>query len=119
MGDLDLLILPENFFEAHKLLEEMGYIFSFRSIYESEDLKGFQNGGSEYYKILRSGEKLWVELQWRPIAGRWIRPEQEPKVLSCFKSKKIYGSEALILSAEDNLLQVCLHTANIRMRAPG
>lgn len=122
MGDLDLLILPENFFEAHKLLEEMGYIFSFRNIYESEDLeKAFKNGGSEYYKILRSGEKLWVELQWRPIAGRWIRPEQEPKSSVLFlKAKKIYGSEALILSAEDNLLQVCLHTAkHSYVRAPG
>ena len=36
------------------------------------------------------------------------------------KAKKIYGSEALILSAEDNLLQVCLHTAkHSYVRAPG
>ena len=37
---------------------------------------------------------LWLELQWRPIAGRWISPEVEPKAEELIEtSLAIEGSE--------------------------
>ena len=61
------------------------------------------------------------ELQWRPVAGRWIQPDQEPPADELMeRSVPIEGSAARLLSPEDNLLQVCLHTAkHSYVRAPG
>jgi len=122
MGDLDVLILPEHFYEAHDVLVDMGYTLKFRNVFEKDDIEeAFKNGGSEYFIILSSGVTLWLELQWRPISGRWIRPKQEPQGINLFaKANTIDGSNALLLGPEDNLLQVCLHTAKHSfVRAPG
>ena len=122
MGDLDLLILSGNFYKAHDVLVEIGYKLKFRNVFEKDDIEeAFKNGGSEYFIILSSGAKLWLELQWRPISGRWIRPKQEPQGINLFeKANLIDGSNALLLGPEDNLLQVCLHTAKHSfVRAPG
>src|ERR1041384_3429303 len=79
MGDLDVLVDKRHFRRAHQLLLEMGYQFEFRSPLEEANLSAAETGGgAEYWKILPEGEKLWLELQWRPVAGRWIRPDQEP-----------------------------------------
>ena len=71
--------------------------------------------------MLSNGEKLWLELQWRPVAGRWIRPDQEPSAEELMsRSVPISGTAVRILSPEDNLLQVALHTAkHTYIRAPG
>lgn len=60
-------------------------------------------------------------MQWRPIAGRWIQPEQEPKADDLIERAIPVGdSRALILCPEDNLLHVCVHTAkHTFVRAPG
>jgi hypothetical protein len=78
-------------------------------------------GGAEYWKMLAGGEKLWFELQWRPVAGRWIRPDQEPSARELMeRSVAIEGTDVRLLSPEDNLLQVSLHTAkHTYVRAPG
>lgn len=122
MGDVDLLIAPSHFRAAHAELLELGYEFKFRSPLESNDLGHAEaSGGGEYHRRLPSGETLWLELQWRPVAGRWIRPDQEPladELLS--RSLEIEGTRARILAPEDNLLQVALHTAkHTYVRAPG
>lgn len=122
MGDMDILVEKENFLNAHKLLVTEGYTFKFRSDLETDDIQcALRNGGSEYWKILKTGEKLWLELQFRPVAGRWINHDQEPDVGELFeRSIAISGSSLRLLSPEDNLLQVSLHTAkHSYIRAPG
>ena len=122
MGDLDLLVRTNDFRKAHEvILDELGFIFTFRSEFEVEDLDdAFRGGGTEYYKII-DGHKVWLELQWRPIAGRWIQPHNEPngdELMS--NSISIKNSSVKILAPEDNLLQVALHTAkHSYVRAPG
>ncbi len=113
MGDLDLMIEKHNFRYAHSLLLNQGYHFEFRSHIEENDLQNAEeDGGSEYWKILPNGEKLWLELQWRPVAGRWIRLDQEPRAeVLMANSAAIPNTKVRLLSPEDNLLQVCLHTA--------
>ena len=65
--------------------------------------------------------QTWLELQWRPVAGRWIRPDQEPKAEELLaRSIPIPGSAVRLLAPEDNLLQIALHTAkHSYVRAPG
>ncbi|MCB8920911.1 MAG: nucleotidyltransferase family protein [Ardenticatenaceae bacterium] len=122
MGDVDALVRKEDFRRAHAILLENGYQFEFRSALEEEDLEeAEQGGGAEYWKLLPNGEKLWFELQWRPVAGRWIRPDQEPSADELMaRSIPIEGTDVRLLAPEDNLLQVCLHTAkHSYVRAPG
>jgi hypothetical protein len=122
MGDIDVLVEKRFFRQAHKILLTEGYHFEFRSPLEVANLEtAEENGGAEYWKILPSGEKLWLELQWRPIAGRWIRPDQEPSAeVLLRRSIPIEGTTVLLLAPEDNLLQVSLHTAkHSYVRAPG
>lgn len=122
MGDLDLLVRSKDFNDAHKIiLEKLGFTFKFRSVFEEEDLEeAFRGGGTEYYKDVQ-GYKVWLELQWRPIAGRWIQPHNEPNGDELIdNSVEAEGSAIRILNPEDNLLQVALHTAkHSYVRAPG
>lgn len=122
MGDLDVLIEKSHFRKAHEILIEEGYHFEFRSPLEKADLNGAEaSGGAEYWKILPDGRKLWFELQWRPVAGRWIQPNQEPPADELIvRSISIPDSAVRLLAPEDNLLQVALHTAkHTYVRAPG
>lgn len=122
MGDLDVLIERRHFRHAHKILLEEGYTFEFRSPLEEASLDAAERGGgTEYWKVLPDGQKLWLELQWRPVAGRWIRPDQEPPADQLLaRSIPIPGTAVRLLSPEDNLLQVALHTAkHSYVRAPG
>lgn len=122
MGDLDLLVRSKDFRNAHEIiLKELGFTFKFRSEFEEEDLEdAFRGGGTEYYKIVE-GYKVWLELQWRPIAGRWIQPHNEPNGdMLMDNSIGVENSNIRILAPEDNLLQVALHTAkHSYVRAPG
>ena len=122
MGDLDLLIRSKDFRKAHEIiLKDLDFTFKFRSEFEEEDLEeAFRGGGTEYYKIV-DRHKVWLELQWRPIAGRWIQPHNEPNGDELMNdSIEVENSDVRILSPEDNLLQVALHTAkHSYVRAPG
>jgi len=122
MGDIDVMVSKHHFQEAHRIIQSEGYNFEFRSPLEEVDLQAAEaSGGAEYWKELRNGEKFWLELQWRPVAGRWIRPDQEPSAEELIsRSISIPGTEVRMLCPEDNLLQVCLHTAkHSYVRAPG
>ncbi len=122
MGDLDVLVEKRHFQRAHKSLIEDGYQFEFRSPLEEAELEAAEKGGgAEYWKMLPGGEKLWLEVQWRPVAGRWIRLDQEPTAEEFMaRSLPISGTAVRLLSPEDNLLQVTLHTAkHSYVRAPG
>lgn len=122
MGDIDLLVSSGDFHKAHHILiNELGFTFKFRSELEEENIEeAFIGGGTEYFKDI-AGHKVWLELQWRPISGRWIQPHNEPdgdELLG--RSLPVKGSAVRILAPEDNLLQVALHTAkHSYVRAPG
>jgi hypothetical protein len=122
MGDVDVLVSKAVFRRAHKILTDAGYELKFRSPFEEDNIEAAEHGGgAEYSVTLDNGEHLWFELQWRPVAGRWIQPEQEPQVDDLIKrSKPINNSKVRLLSPEDNLIQVALHTAKHSfVRAPG
>jgi len=122
MGDIDVLVRKQDFRRAHKILVENGYVMKFRSPLEQENLDhAEQGGGAEYSVNLPSDGHLWFELQWRPVAGRWIRPDQEPTAEELVaRSHPVAESAVRLLSPEDNLLQVSLHTAkHTYVRAPG
>ncbi len=60
-------------------------------------------------------------MSWRPIAGRWIRQDKEPKAEDLIDhSVLVKNTRVRILSPEDNLLQVAIHTAkHSYVREPG
>ncbi|MEM2001564.1 MAG: nucleotidyltransferase family protein [Candidatus Methanomethylicaceae archaeon] len=122
MGDLDVLIEKSHFRRSHRILLDKGYRFEFRSPLEKPDLEfAERNGSAEYRKVLPNGETLWLELQWRPVAGRWIRPDQEPLAEELIaRSMPIPSTAVRLLAPEDNLIQVALHTAkHSYVRSPG
>jgi len=122
MGDLDVLVDEKHFKDAHHILLSEGYHFEFRSPLENAELEEAEKlGGAEYRKTLPDGKNLWFELQWRAVAGKWIRPDQEPTAQELIaRSIPISGTAVRLLSPEDNLLQVSLHTAkHSYIRHPG
>jgi hypothetical protein len=122
MGDLDLLVKPGPFRGAHHILLSEGYQFQQRYPLGMINLEAAAgSGGAEYWRILPEGERLWLELQWRPVGGRWLRPDQEPLAADLMaRSVSIPGTAVRLLGPEDHLLTVCLHTAkHSYVRAPG
>lgn len=122
MGDLDLLIQKCHFQKAHRALIEDGYIYQLRDPLKAQRAEDEGNGdGAEYWKQLPGGGKLWLELQWKAVGGRWIRTDQEPTTDELLdRSMAVEGTSIRLLAPEDNLLQVALHTAkHSYVRAPG
>ena len=122
MGDVDTLVSRSDFFKAHAIITNMGYEILAPNKFHSADINtGYREGSSEYIKYLSDSISLRFELLWRTVEGRFLRPEQEPDgdiVIS--RSVDVENSYVKILSPEDNLLQVCLHTAkHSYVRAPG
>ena len=122
MGDIDLMISKNDFLEAHDEIISAGFKLEFRSKYEENDISvAFKNGGAEYSKKIDNGDLMWLELSWRSVSGRWINQNKEPKaddLLSRVIPAPISG--IYLLSPEDNLLQVAIHTAkHTYFRAPG
>lgn len=122
MGDVDTLVDPRDFRRAHAVMLALGYTMDSRSPLEPQALAEAEaEGGSEYTLTLADGSIFWFELQWRPVSGRWIRPEREPAAADLLaRSQACAGTAARLLASNDNLLQVCLHTAkHSYVRAPG
>ncbi len=122
MEDIDSLVRKSDFLKAHEILINNGFNFKFRSEYEFEKLdEAFRDGSTEYYIDMPNGEKMWFELAWRAVAGRWIRPDMEPDTDAFMDNAHFAeGTKVKILSPEDNLLQVSIHTAkHSYVRAPG
>ncbi len=121
MGDIDMFCRKSDFLRAHQIILQNGFEFKFRSVYEFEDLDTAFADGSTEYSIPNGDDVAWVELAWRPIAGRWIRRDKEPSAEELIPaSRKAKHSVCHVLSNEDNLLQVSIHTAkHSYIRAPG
>ena len=123
MGDFDVLVCKKDFERAHDIVVSQGFELDFRAeetIEEKGVKAGLLSGGTEYKKDL-GDDTLWLELQWRSIAGRWIAPEVEPKAEDLFASSMaVAGTKIRLQSPVDNLIQVALHTAkHSYVRAPG
>jgi hypothetical protein len=118
MGDIDTLVRQADFWRAHEILLGLGYTPSTRTQYNPG---GAASGGLEYKRQVEQAGNIWLELQWRSVAGRWIQRSQEPGTDDLFaRSIAIEGTKIRLLGHEDNLLQVCLHTAkHSYLRAPG
>jgi hypothetical protein len=122
MEDVDSLVRKSDFYRAHEILIANGFQFKFRSEFEFEKLdEAYRDGSTEYFIEMPDGEKIWFELAWRAVAGRWIRPDLEPDTDGFLeRSFTPEGTKVHVLSPEDNLLQVCIHTAkHSYVRAPG
>jgi len=139
MGDLDLLVAKDDYLRGHEVLLSLGFELATRSAVEPADVQhGLVGGGTEYRRPLPTApgqdpQDLWVELQWRPVAGRWIRRDQEPDGAALVARSVAIGPDALpssptkarptqvrLLAPDDNMLQVALHTAkHSYCRAPG
>lgn len=122
MGDIDTLVSKEEFKAAHEVILESGFKFKFRSEFEEEDVeKAFFDGGTEYVYTNEHGQSMWLELSHRAISGRWIRLDKEPKTNELLKNSTLLpNSSVRVLSPEDNLLQVSIHTAkHSYVREPG
>jgi hypothetical protein len=121
MGDIDVLIDRDRFVDAHHRIVELGFDHASRSVVEPADLEhALISGGAEYRRQVGEHE-VWLELQWRAIAGRWIRADQEPPTAELIsRSVAIDGTDARLLAPVDNMIQVALHTAkHSYARAPG
>ena len=122
MEDIDSLVKKSDFKKAHQILMDNGFLFEFRSEFEEEDLEAaFRDGSTEYRIKTPAGDDMWFELAWRAVAGRWIRRDLEPDADALIEDSYCAdGTKVGILSAEDNLLQVSVHTAkHSYVRAPG
>lgn len=122
MGDIDTLISKKDFLKAYEIMLADGYVFEYSNEYEIPDINNaYRDGDAEYVKMIADDHKLIVEIAWRVVAGRWMRPDREPDTDSAIKNSHYAKNSYIgILSPEDNLLQVCIHTAkHSYLRAPG
>ena len=122
MGDIDTVIKRKDFLKAYDIMLADGYKFEYSNEYEIPDINNaYRDGDAEYFKQIAPDHMLCCEIAWRIVAGRWMRPDCEPNTEENF-SRMHYakGTKIGILSPEDNLLQVCIHTAkHSYLRAPG
>lgn len=122
MGDIDTLVARDRLRDAHQLALELGFEHASRApTVEPADLEqALVSGGAEYRKEV-GGHVVWLEVQWRPIAGRWIPRAAEPDGAALLaRSVAIDGTKVRLLAPTDNMLQVALHTAkHSYCRAPG
>ena len=92
MGDVDLLVDPDDFQKAHDAIVGLGFKLDDRSPFQYvalSDAKKF--GGAEYVISCEDGSDFWLELQWRPVAGRWIQSSQEPSAKDLVNLSKRLG----------------------------
>lgn len=122
MEDIDSLIRKKDFFKAHGILLEKGFQLKFRSEFEKDEIgDAYRHGSAEYFLPMPGEKEMWFELSWRSVDGRWIRPDMEPDTDDFIaRSFMPEGTKVHVLSPEDNLLQVSIHTAkHSYCRAPG
>jgi hypothetical protein len=120
MGDLDLLVRRADFERTHAALLALGFSVVSGGPRPKSVEAGLRKGGLDY-ALQSGGETYAVDLQWRPVSGRWLRADQEPTADELIdRSTAVPGTDVRILATTDNLVQVALHTAkHSYVRAPG
>lgn len=113
MGDIDLLVRADHLVKVDKLMLENGFV-------RMAEKQGIEPHEFEYV-LNRGGAKLRVEVQTRPVSGRWISSEQEPSGDFLWDNAKRIGvTNCFTFTPELALLLVGLHTAKHSfVRAPG
>lgn len=138
MGDVDLLVRPHDFAQAHAVFAQNGFQFlgnqdvgraalgarigeAVDRTQDAELEADMLSGGREYSLSMPGQEPLWFELQCRSVGGKWISKDAEPPPDALVeRSEPIEGTSVRILCPVHNLLQVCLHTAkHTFVRVPG
>lgn len=113
MGDIDLLVRSDCLMQVDTIMLSNGFVRKTQK--ENIEPHEFE------YLASRGGEELRIEIQTRPVSGRWISKDQEPSGEFLWNnSKKIDGSNYFTFKPELALLLVALHTAKHSfVRAPG
>ena len=115
MGDIDLLVRHSDLHDVDTILRK--HHFSRPS---TEDL---MSPHEFEYTFEDGGEILRVEVQTRPVSGRWLNHEQEPSENDLWKNATRLTSEdsnVFVFTPEYALMLVALHTAkHSYVRAPG
>ena len=113
MGDIDLLVRSECLIRVDKIMLDSG----FERMPQKERIEPHEFE----YLASRREDKLRIEVQTRPVSGRWISTGQEPSGEFLWKnSKRIDDSNCFTFTPELALLLVALHTAKHSfVRAPG
>ena len=119
MGDLDLWLTAEQMPEAHAALEQWG---DQAKIKASRPLALMIRDRNELPMYgTHSGSGL-VELHWGVFPGEWLQRTtqiDDAELWARTKPATLAGQPALILSPEDNVIQVAVHQAvNHNMSAP-
>ncbi len=119
MGDSDLWLRTEQMEEAAAVLEQLGYYAQHKSTRPLALMIRSRNELPMYGT--RSGSGL-VELHWGVFPGEWLQRTtciDDAELWARAVPATLAGQPALILSPEDNVIQVAVHLAiNHNMSSP-
>jgi len=112
MGDIDLLVRPQDLERAQRTLEAAGYRF----LPEPEErFKPFDTRFTGEMAFRREGcTGALIELHWELISAEWYRRTTTLKVEALWERARplrLEGAAAWQLSPEDSLIHLCVHLA--------
>jgi hypothetical protein len=111
-GDLDVLINYNDFNKINEVLELEGYSKVFR---HADGLDPISKGWQVYAIDIDDGISFYLNIQWVSVLRRWLPIGIEPSIINLIERSlevSISSSKIRILSNEDNLFILCLHTAS-------
>ena len=121
MGDVDVLVSPKDFLHAHQILEGLGFRLDDRSPFDIANIEHAElHGGSEYRVDLLTVPNCGSNYSGGPLLAVGFDLIKSRVSMNSRAIFTYFGSSAPSFYPEDNLLQVCLHTAKHSfVRAPG
>lgn len=103
MGDIDILIQEKHIREAHNILLSLGW----KNTHNCK-LLGAQGVRALHYNL--PGKGIFLDLQWELLG--WHLPfKGAEEIWTRAKEIKLGDVKALVLSPDDLLIHLCLHTA--------
>ena len=119
-GDLDVLVLPGDIEKIDKMLLSEGYTKVFR---HADNIDPMQKGWQVYKILLEDKTTFYLNIQWVPVLLRWLPIGLQPSIEQLFQRSieiKERETKIRILSNEDNLFILALHTASHSyIKSPG
>jgi len=104
VGDLDLLISPEDFDKADRLIQEEAYEAVTAGLIHKNQLKRLMPD-AEYYSYRR---RIYIELHWR-LTPRKLLPLSPTELFNHSITNKIGGFPVQTLGPEDRILHLLVH----------